>query len=375
MDSTVPGPTGPTGPAGDTGPTGALGSVLQTDTFFNVLQFSQNGTRPIPYYDYTGGNVSYGFEALLDQDAWYLANVGPPPASPPDTLYGFNTAVGVRALRTGGQRTVAVGFEALLNGTTDGTMGDPDEGSVAVGYQAGFQNTGARNVFVGYAAQVDSVTSQPLFADESVVFGSFAFVEGSGNIAVGDSATVQGSTVGGTTNKPSGCIAIGSGASVTGNVVNTRAIGGNAGNGGFGVSNALYVGPNLAPVMFGPQLFYFNTGAVGPNPSSIRYKTDVQAWPGLDTEQYMQLRPVTFLYTVLNSEMAGHMGFGMIAEELEELVPEAVVTDEEGAPAHIRYDLLSVVNVDQIQRLWVAMREEDERLQALEAEVAALASQ
>ena len=76
--------------------------------------------------------------------------------------------------------------------------------------------------------------------------------------------------------------------------------------------------------------------------SSARYKTNIRSWtpPAIDP-----LRPVAFT----NSE--GEPGHGLIAEEVHEWFPDAVVLDDEGRPDGIDWNVLLVSMLYEIQEL------------------------
>jgi hypothetical protein len=62
------------------------------------------------------------------------------------------------------------------------------------------------------------------------------------------------------------------------------------------------------------------------------------------------LRPVSFRYT---KEAAGEgerpLEYGLIAEEVAEVLPELVVLDGEGRPATVRYHLLVPLLLNELQ--------------------------
>ena len=94
------------------------------------------------------------------------------------------------------------------------------------------------------------------------------------------------------------------------------------------------------------------------NTSSIRYKKDVELWngPGLDT--ILAIAPVTYL------RIDGHnkRELGLIAEAVEEWLPELVEYDKKGRPDGVRYDLLALP-------LLQAVRELSGKVQSLQAQI------
>ena len=96
-------------------------------------------------------------------------------------------------------------------------------------------------------------------------------------------------------------------------------------------------------------------------PSSSRFKEDIQ---DLDdsTGDLMELRPVRFRFR------EGYWGgperthFGLIAEEVAQVLPELVGYDEDGQPKRVDYAQLTPLLLNEIQK-------QNQRSQAQEAEI------
>lgn len=105
------------------------------------------------------------------------------------------------------------------------------------------------------------------------------------------------------------------------------------------------------------------------NTSSIRYKTNVRAF-SVDPAKVLQLRPVLYdRKPRANSDTgeveAGNLNeYGLIAEEVAELVPELAVWFA-GQIDGVRYDLLSLALLD-------VVKQQNKRLDAVEAAVIAM---
>lgn len=97
-----------------------------------------------------------------------------------------------------------------------------------------------------------------------------------------------------------------------------------------------------------------SAGQLGTVSSSIRYKHNVQ---DLGSTHILELRPVSFNYKVDNRPAVG-----LIAEEVEKVMPELVARDIEGNPESVKYHDLPVYLLNEIQRL-------TKRIEVLEAEV------
>jgi hypothetical protein len=268
------------------------------------------------------------------------------------TTVSYNTAVGLNALS---QTTVsggtAVGAQALQANTT-GT------GNTAVGRNAlrdnlaGFSNT---------AAGFDALPIAQGTANTAV--GAFAFwqlASGDSNIAIGNNAgaaLTSGSNnvyvaSGGGTPTETGTIRIG-------DTAQTRAFV----RGIAGVTTGLN---NAVPVVVD------STGQLGTVSSSAKTKFDIQDLAADVTSALGRLRPVSFRYTQPFADGSTPIQYGLIAEEVEQVLPELVAYDEKGEPATVKYHVLPSLLLADLQRLQAALDVERARTSALEAAVAEL---
>ncbi len=91
---------------------------------------------------------------------------------------------------------------------------------------------------------------------------------------------------------------------------------------------------------------------------------------GEASEGLLTLRPVTFKYKQEPVEGSQPLQFGLIAEEVAEVLPDLVVYDEEGRPETVRYHLLSSMLLNELQKQneqLARLRGRLVRLEALEA--------
>jgi hypothetical protein len=121
---------------------------------------------------------------------------------------------------------------------------------------------------------------------------------------------------------------------------------------------------------------------LGKNTSSLRYKQNVRPY-SVDPEKVLQLEPKIFdrkpvrIPTPEGQEGPDQMvtgatnEYGLIAEEVHELVPEIVVWYD-GEIDGIRYDLLALALLDVAKDQDRQLKEQDDRLAALEAAVIAM---
>lgn len=346
--------------------TGAASLAYTTSGLFNTA----TGTSSLQYNTTAGKNTALGARALQLQsfsnagaawDAWNTAVGFEALAAnqPTTTLTGDrNTAVGAVALRynTTGRVNTAVGVDSLQQNTTG-------EWNVAVGFQSLLGNTtGSANVALGNAALSSSGSSHSNTAvgTESLKL----FNDGSGNTGLG--LLALGSLTLGYRNLALGAYA--------GNLLTT----GNdniylAHTGSASESNTTRIGRDQTRA-FIAGVFARTTGhpttllvqvdqngQLGTAASSRRYKQDIQDM-GSSTERLFGLRPVTFRYKV---HPDGPVHFGLIAEEVDEVMPELVVRGKDGQTETVAYQELAPMLLNEVQK-------QRRELQVLKAELEAV---
>jgi hypothetical protein len=210
-----------------------------------------------------------------------------------------NTFVGENAgnfTMTGTGLNTAVGANTLDANTTGNN-------NVAIGYNALTANTtGSNNIAIGSGTATTTTT-------------------GSNNIYIGtnDGVAAENTTIrigSQTTNTPQACYIQG---------INTVTLG-NGSSTVVRVSNT--------------------TGQLGMQASSQRFKHDIVDMEDISTNIY-QLRPVNFIY---NSDETNEKQYGLIAEEVNDVLPAIVSRDNEGLPFAVNYDTLSVLLVKEMQK-------------------------
>lgn len=315
-----------------------------------------------------GANTAMGTNALQSQS---FANGGA-------QWWSWNTAVGFEALMTNqptsttsGDRNTAVGAVALRYNTTG-------RQNTAVGVDSLQQNTtGVGNVGLGFESGLGVTLGQ-----ENLALGTQALRTvgmGNGNTAVGTRSL--------TASTGSWNIGLGYGTLVNlGNGDANIAIGLDAGQtltsgnrniylGHFGAaseSGVIRIGSNSyqsKTFMAGvwstttqysavPVVVDLN-GQLGTVSSSRRYKEDIRDL-GDRTEALFQLRPVSFRY---KAQPGGPEHFGLIAEEVAEVMPELVVHGAGGRIETVAYHELAPLLLNEVQK-------QRRQLAALEAELA-----
>jgi hypothetical protein len=225
-----------------------------------------------------------------------------------------NTSLGAGSLQgcTTAANNVALGGSALSALTTG------QGGNVAVG-TAALDNldTGRRNIAIGTIAGNTYTTTE----SDNILIGNTG--------VVGDANTMRiGTTGSGTAQQNATFI---------------------AGIAGTTIANTAAV------------LISTVTEQLGTVISSRRYKENIHDLDSHDSQKLYNLRPVEFTYKY---DEAKQKQFGLIAEEVEEIVPYLVAYNKEGAPETVRYHELPTLLLKEIQRL-------NDRITALEGKLAA----
>ncbi len=336
------------------------------------------------------GNTAIGIDAMRDITSSGVQNVGIGTQALQSNTAGFdNVGVGYSALwfNDSGSSNTAVGSQALqfLSGTSFNT---------AVGYFAGRgygrdtdadMNKGANNVFVGYhtgylCSTCLSNTMSGAEAGSAVTSGGSnvllgyrtgvvyhpkvssvpeywtGITTGSNNIAIGDSAGSLLTT--GSYNIDIGHVGVDAEAS-------TIRIG--------TAQTATYIaGINGATSTSGTAVFVNSDGKLGTTTSSIRFKEDVQEM-GAASSRIFGLRPVTFRYK--KEQGGGGTQFGLIAEEVDQVIPEMTVRDKDGQIQTVAYQMLPPMLLNEVQKQQKtieALHSEIENLKAQLAEIRTL---
>jgi hypothetical protein len=68
------------------------------------------------------------------------------------------------------------------------------------------------------------------------------------------------------------------------------------------------------------------------------------------SDRLLQLRPVQFKYKKPNANGEKPIQYGLIAEEVAEVIPELVVTNKDGQPETVAYHLLPAMLLNELQK-------------------------
>ena len=278
-----------------------------------------------------------------------------------NTTGNANTAVGTNALtsNTVGAGNTAIGVSALFNNITGENNTASGSNALALN-TSGVNNTstggealrsnttGSFNTAAGAYALYFSTTGAHNTAN-----GSYALHRtstGDNNTAVGHNAMISN-----TTGSSNAAFGFGAGnAWTTGS--NNIAIG-NAGV--AGESHTIRIGASqTTPFVAG----IYNTrvtkartvlvnanGQLGSSRSSIRYKEDVHTM-GDASSPLMNLRPVTFRYKEAESDGSKPIQYGLIAEEVEKVMPDLVIYNAQGTPESVAYETLPSLLLNEYQK-------------------------
>ena len=116
-----------------------------------------------------------------------------------------------------------------------------------------------------------------------------------------------------------------------------------------------------------------SAGQLGTVSSSKRFKEEIRDMGEL-TDRLLELRPVAFRYKPEVQEGERPLEYGLIAEEVAEILPDLVVHDEEGQPFTVKYHLMSAMLLNELKKLDERFEAQSEKLQGLEARLAAIES-
>jgi len=262
------------------------------------------------------GNVAIGDSALTSKTSGSFAVAVGYGALASSTTGPNNTAIGTSALNanTIGGANTATGFEALLSNTG----GDQN---TAAGYKALRANQGSGNTALGAQALSDGTT-------------------GSDNVAVG---------VGAGFNLLSGNRNIHLGAGVWGGISESDTI--RLGRSDYqtrafiaGIRGRTTGSADAIPVVID------SFGQLGTISSSRRAKDHIQDL-GSVSRSIFKLRPRSFTYKQPFVDGSTPIQYGLVAEEVADVLPELVARNSDGEIETVKYHVLPTLLLAEIQRL------------------------
>jgi hypothetical protein len=271
-----------------------------------------------------------------------------------------DTAIGVNSLAalTSGNSNTGLGYNSLLSCTSGGSntalgtfsQNATTTGSVNTSVGSGSlsaNTTGVGNVAIGNSAMSRNTTSSDNVA---VGLNALFFTTGGSNTGVGSNALATNTT--GTGNIGLGYFAgslissgsnnIDIGNSAPGNESDTIRIG--------NTQTAAYLaGVSGVTVASGVQVYIDSNGQLGTLTSSARFKEDIADMGGA-SRLLMRLRPVTFHYKAPYDDGSHRLQYGLIAEEVAKIDPELVELDGKGQAQTVRYHLINMMLLNEVQQ-------------------------
>jgi hypothetical protein len=321
--------TGPTGPRGDRGATGFVyfgseesGSIIvsfdsekyktgKSVVYAGVESGASDESDENTYVGYKTGTVSSG-----GLNSFYGCGAGRYSSGLKNSYFGNNAGGGTGS---SGNFNSFYGAEAGFKNTSG-------FGNVFSGAGAGGDNTeGSLNVFHGLGAGASNeIGTSLIFIGAN---SGLSCKSGNGSICIGDSADTSGEV-------PINQLVFGQGVVSYGD-------------------NTVTFPNNLRALPSGTDVNFSSSGGgcIYPVSSSIRWKENVKDIETvLDTSKIYDLRPVTFNPSTGHGDTS-EVHIGLIAEEVERIIPLIVPKDSMGRPSSVRYSILAVLLLAEMKKL------------------------
>jgi len=318
------GKAGPEGPEGPEGPKGAKGNTgAQGDEGAEGPEGPQGPAGPNTVGDGSVGAPAINFASSTTTGIFSpatgkiaLAESGSLFLHSPGTT---NAALGLNALSnlSIGSSNTAVGYHALEANTTG-------IGNTAIGRDAlKLDTNGLYNVAIGQKAGFAATN-----AERSIFISNNGGVSDTYTIKIGEEGVQSSAFIAGIRGKTTG------------------------------VADAVNV-------------MIDSNGQLGTVSSSRRYKTDIRTLGDM-SDVVMRLRPVTFRYNTPQSDGTDPLRYGLIAEEVAEIMPALAVFNQDGAPETVKYHLLPTLLLSTVQTQQQALSAQGAELVALRARLDSL---
>ena len=121
----------------------------------------------------------------------------------------------------------------------------------------------------------------------------------------------------------------------------------------------------------GVPVYINSNGQLGTLTSSRKYKEDIRDMGDISTA-LMKLRPVTFHYKSEYDKGPRTLQFGLIAEEVAKVYPDLVAWNPDGTPYTVRYQYLSSMLLNEVQKQYHKLQDQAELIAAEEKKIDAL---
>jgi hypothetical protein len=117
---------------------------------------------------------------------------------------------------------------------------------------------------------------------------------------------------------------------------------------GTGEINATYIAGITGITVTGTAVLVSTANQLGIAVSSAKYKKDIIDMPDMSSV-IDKLRPVTFHYK--DEKQSAQLNYGLIAEEVEKVLPEMVAYDKDGQISTLYYQFLAPILLKEVQNL------------------------
>ncbi len=259
-----------------------------------------------------------------------------------------NTAIGSNALnmQQNASGNIAIGQNALTPFGPSKNIND----NIALGKNSLVLNQQSGNIAIGYQALGNNVDG-----GNSIAIGNSALQKGfdnSKNIAIGDGSNVNGASADNITiGRLSGSALVATSGPDFNNeniMIGNIGVAGDASTIRIGSTQfpTFIAGINGRPITTGIPVLIDDKGQLGVNTASRKYKNSIRAMNNGDSSCVHNLEPVTFVY---NKDITKTMHYGLIAEEVDKVFPALVIRDENGEPLSVRYEILPVLLLNELQ--------------------------
>lgn len=295
--------------------------------FSNTIGVDNTATGAGALIDNTGGidNTAVGFNALNSNTNGIFNTASGSGAMLANTTGNFNTAYGADSLTvsTGADDNTAIGFEALR-------FNDTGADNTAIGIQALQNNTtGTLNTALGEQALSDNTTGT----------NNTALGAGAGNNHLTGDNNIYIGNIGDAAPNESNAVRIGT----------------------FLTHQRVYIAGVLGVTGSGVAMQIFPDGQIGTVSSSARYKDEIRDMADASSAM-MKLRPVTYRF---KGQTDGSRQFGLVAEEVEDVLPELVVCNAAGEVEAVSYHEMPAMLLNELQK----------QQKTIESQVSAIARQ
>jgi len=130
---------------------------------------------------------------------------------------------------------------------------------------------------------------------------------------------------------------------------------------------ATYIAGITGTGVMGTAVMINSNGKLGVAPSSARFKQDIQSMDKA-SEAILGLKPVTFRYKKeVDADRTPQ--FGLVAEDVEKVIPDLVVRDADGKAYTVRYEAVNAMLLNEFLKEHRQVQEQQKEIDALRSEL------